>query len=138
MKNPIERKEFIRFKDIPLNETSGVYDGDLGKLRDEPGVCCFDCIKTGNSFRIILPSIDTGPLYDIQGFIWRVEKGEMPCYLISGVQVGFGTYGEPAVKDVEIIGKLTIVDKTTPPPEFKMDRRNPQLIAPWIKIEENI
>ena len=34
-------KMYIRFKNIPDNEISGVYDGDLGKIRNELGVCCY-------------------------------------------------------------------------------------------------
>ena len=43
---PCYRQFFIRFKNIPENEISGVYDGDCGKIRDELGVSCYQVYKT--------------------------------------------------------------------------------------------
>ena len=119
---------YIRFKNIPENETSGVFDGDLGKIREEPGVCCFDCVKKGEFYKIILPSFSTGPLYDIQRFIYDLEsKDSVPIYLIEAEEVGTGTYGEPAVKNVKILCELEYVELEIPCPKLKLDRTNVQL-----------
>lgn len=121
-------KRYIRFKDIPKNERSGVYDGDLGMIREEAGVSVFECIEDNSGcFRIVLPSMDSGPLYDLVNFIEDFKEKKIPCYLVQGVRVGNGTYGEPVIVKVKILSKLELFDDSVPAPVFKMDRRNPQL-----------
>lgn len=126
--------KFIRFKDIPLNEKSGVYDGDLGKIREEEGVSCFDCIKINNIYKIIIPSLDTGPLFDLIIFIENYIDGKIPAYLIEAIKVGLGTYGEPVVKNIKIIKKLNFNELQIPEPKFKLDKTNKQ----FCEITENI
>jgi len=118
-------KYYIRFKNIPENEISGVYDGDLGKIRDEVGVCVFDCIIIDGFYKIILPSFSTCPLYDLQNFINYTKP---PIYLVTGDEVGKGTYGEPAIKNVKIISELDFKELYNPVPFFKLDPTNVQLI----------
>lgn len=117
---------YIRFKDIPKNEISGVYDGDCGKIRDEVGVSCYEAVKDKDIYRIILPSLDTGVFHDLMFFIEDAKNGEIPIYLVEGNYVGLGTYGEPCIKDVLVISELEIVELSEPKPEFKMDRTNLQ------------
>lgn len=119
---------YIRFKNIPKNEISGVYDGDLGKIRDEDGVSCYEAFKVKNIYQIILPSLSEGCLYDLLRFIEDAKNNKIPIYLIEGNGVGIGSYGEPLVKDILIIGRLKIMELNVPKPKFKMDRTNPQLI----------
>jgi len=109
---------YIRFKDIPSDEISGVYDGDLGKIRDELGVSCYKAVKNEDTYQIILPSLDAGCLYDLLNFIEDARKGEFPIYLIEGNEVGIGSYGEP----------VKIVELAEPKPQFKMDITNLQFI----------
>jgi len=117
---------FIRFKDIPEDEISGVYDGDNGKIRDESGVCCFECIERDGSYRIILPSVSDGPFQDLRNFMSSHKN--YPIYLVTGDVVGTGTYNEPTLKNVKIIKKLAIKELYDPKPKFKLDRRNVQLV----------
>lgn len=119
---------YIRFKKIPLDEISGVYDGDLGKIRDELGVSCYKAVKTNETYQIILPSLDDGCLYDLLHFIQDSKNGEIPIYLIDGDEVGIGTYGEPVLKNITIIKELKIVEFVDPKPKFKMDNTNPQFV----------
>lgn len=119
---------YIRFKDIPEGEVSGVHDGDLGKIRDEAGVSCYECVKQEEFYKIILPSMEEGCLYDLIGFMNDFEREEIPAYLIIAKQVGIGTHGEPVVKDIEVFKELTIKEFADPKPQFKMDRTNKQLV----------
>jgi len=120
---------FIRFKDIPPNEVSGVYDGDCGKIRDEEGVSCYEFIIDNQGiYRIILPSLTSGALYDLSSFIEEFESKRIPAYLISAEKVGIGTYGEPVVKNIKVLSELSIKELADPKPKFKMDRTNKQLL----------
>jgi hypothetical protein len=124
---PCYRQFFIRFKNIPENEISGVYDGDCGKIRDELGVSCYQFIQQGENYNIILSSISTGFLYDLIYFLDEFERNNIPAYLIEAEQVGIGTYGEPVVKNIKIIQELEYIELAIPKPEYKMDITNPQL-----------
>lgn len=121
---------FIRFKDIPPNEISGVYDGDCGKIRDEIGTSCYRCIKHGQNYNIVLSSISNGMIRDLWNFVDSFEDGKIPAYLIKANQVGIGSYGEPVVKNIKIIKKLVRVELSNTIPRFKMDITNPQLQCP--------
>jgi hypothetical protein len=120
---------YIRFKEIPQNEISGVYDGDLGKIRDEIGTSCYNAIKVDNTYRILLPSLSEGCLYDLIGFIQDSLRNEIPIYLLSGHKVGLGSYGEPLIKNIVVLEELKIIDLHNPKPVFKMDRTNPQFVV---------
>ena len=124
---PCYRQFFIRFKNIPENEISGVYDGDCGKIRDELGVSCYQFIQQGENYNIILSSISTGFLHDLCWFLDDLQDGKIPAYLIEAEQVGIGSYGEPVVKNIKIIKELEYVQLAEPKPKYKMDVTNPQL-----------
>jgi len=121
--------KYIRFKDIPPNERSSVHDGDLGVVAREEGVSCYECIEHEGVFKIVVPSLCNGVLFDLSGFLYRLEKGETPCYLVEGRQVGVGNYGEPVIRNVKIIHKLKLVELAKPAPVVKMDPTNVQLIV---------
>jgi hypothetical protein len=116
---------YIRFNEVPENEISQVHDGDAGVVRDEVGVCVFDCINRNETYRIVLPSCSTGCLHDLLNFIDYTRPN---IYLVTGDEVGTGTYNEPCLKNVKILHKLEIVEHHSPIPLFKLDRTNRQLI----------
>lgn len=118
--------KFIRFKDIPENEISGIYDGDLGKIGEELGVSCYNITKKEDFYKIIIPSLSEGAIYDLLYFIQCAKSGEFPIYLVEGEQNGTGTYGEPTIQNVEILNELEIFEFASPKPKFKMDRHNIQ------------
>lgn len=121
--------KYIRFKDIPPDERSGVYDGDLGAIRHEDGVSCYDCVSDGEKYRVVLPSLFSGALNDLLRFERQLLDGEIPAYLIEATPVGVGSYGEPVVRDASVVSELKLIEQHNPPPHFKMDRTNPQLVA---------
>ena len=119
---------FIRFHNIPKNEISSIHDGDLGVVGFEEGVSCYNTIKDSNDcYRIILPSFSSGCIEDLSYFIDMLNNNETICYLIKATQVGLGTYGEPIVKNVNIIGKLTPLNLHKYPIKNKLDKSNIQL-----------
>lgn len=118
---------FIRFKNIPKNELSGVYDGDCGKIRDEIGVSCYQFIKNGENYNIILSSISVGFLSDLMYFLEEFKDNQITAFLIEGDKVGIGTYGEPLVQNIKIIKELHYIELAEPKPKYKMDLTNPQL-----------
>lgn len=122
-----KRQFFIRFKDIPENEVSGIYDGDCGKIGDELGVSCYQFIQQGNYYNIVLSSIYDGFLHDLIWFLNDFKVGNIPAFLIEAEQVGVGNYGEPVVKNIKIIKQLSWVDLVDKKPKYKMDKTNPQL-----------
>ena len=121
-------QHYIRFKEIPKNEISSIYDGDIGKVGEELGVCCFQAVKIDNTFRIILPSLTSGCLFDLSGFISDFQDGVIPAYLVDGNLIGVGTYGEPLLKNVKKIGKLGSKEFSDKPPRFKLDKTDRQFI----------
>jgi hypothetical protein len=122
-----KQQKFIRFKNIPPNERSGIYDGDLGKIREEIGVSCYDFIEIDGNYKIIIPSISSGVFFDLSSFINDFKNNKIPAFIIEADQIGIGNYGEPLVKNVKIICNLKRVELAEEKPKFKMDRTNPQI-----------
>lgn len=128
MSEKVEVKDFfIRFKNIPENEISSVYDGDCGKIRDELGVSCYQFIQQGENYNIIVSSISLGFINDLYWFLDSFIDGKIPAYLIEAEQVGLGSYGEPVVRNIKIIRELCYIELAHPKPKFKMDITNPQI-----------
>ena len=102
---------YIRFGEIPADETSGIYDGDLGRVGSELGVCCFDCIEMEGNFFIVIPMLKSASLnYDLEGFIESAEIGLKKIYLIQGELVGRATFNEPCLKNITILKELQLVN----------------------------
>ena len=119
--------KYVRFKGIPKDEVSSIYDGDLGVVGHELGVSCYEFVQYGGNIKIIVPSADTGAPNDLSCFLDDFKTGKIPAYIIKANQVGLGTYGEPVVKNVEILNVLELVELHDPPPKFKQDKTNLQL-----------
>jgi len=119
---------YIRFKNIPEDEISNIRDGDLGVVAKELGVSCYHAVEDNGTYKIVVPSLCLGSLYDLIGFISDAQDNDVPIYLIEGNEVGVGNYGEPVVKDVLLVSQLKIMELADPKPKFKMDRTNPQFV----------
>lgn len=90
---------YLRFGEIPINERSGIYKGDLGKIGEEIGVSCYNGVVVGDEVFIIMPHIQATTYY------WLLEeynRGKTPLYIITGDEVGLGTDGEPLLRNVSI------------------------------------
>jgi len=95
-------ENYLRFGEIPENERSGIYDGDLGKISEEIGVSVYNVIKKKGVYNILLPMpIKQGHIFDLSGFLETRNK-----YLLNGDEVGIGSNGEPLLINVKVIKKI--------------------------------
>jgi hypothetical protein len=102
---------FIRFGEMPTDETSGIYHGGLDRTGSEPGVCCYDCIEMEGNFFIVMPMLKSSSLnYDLESFVEDAEIGLKKIYLIQGDLVGRATFNEPCLKNVTILKELQLVN----------------------------
>lgn len=115
---------YIRFGDIPENEESCVHAGDLGVVRREVGVSVYNYYPSRDNFHIVLPSVTQTALNDLLDFL--VYCKPRPIYLVSGKVVGYGSTGEPCLKNVKIEAELEIVELERPI-TLSHDRVNAQL-----------
>jgi hypothetical protein len=103
---------YLRFGEIPKNEISGIFRGDLGRIGDECGVSCWEGIKIGDNYKLILPQIEScGMNYTMEGMMEDLELGNKKVYIITGDFVGYGSHGEPCLKNVKIIKELKLINK---------------------------
>lgn len=103
-------KHYIRFGEIPENETSGIYlSGE--RIGIEKGVSVYDAVEIDGEWRVVLPN----PLlkevgFDLYNFISNtkhlVETERRPMYLVQGDEVGRGSTNEPLLRNVKIIKEL--------------------------------
>jgi hypothetical protein len=102
---------YIRFGEIPVDEISGIYKGDMGRIGSEPGVCCYDFVEKDGNYFIVMPMLKSASLnYDFESFVEDLEFGETKAYLIEGDLVGRATFREPCLKNVKVIRELELVD----------------------------
>ncbi len=104
------KKHYIRFGEIPENEVSGIYRGEV-KVGEEKGVSVYDAVEIYGEWRVVLPN----PLlkevgFDLYNFISNtkhlVETEHRPMYLVQGDEVGKGATNEPLLKNITIIRTL--------------------------------
>lgn len=90
---------YLRFGEIPENEKSGIYKGDMGRVGEEIGVSCYRGVVIDDKVYIIMPHIPSSTYY------WLIDeynRGKTPLYIISGKEVGIGTDGEPLLQNISI------------------------------------
>ena len=95
---------YLRFKDPPTNERSGIYNntGET-KIGEELGVSCYRGVVIDDKVYIIMPHKQSTTYY------WLLEeynKGKIPLYIITGDEVGKGTDDEPVLRNVKIERKI--------------------------------
>lgn len=94
---------YIRFGDVPSNETSKIYRGEV-EIGDENGVSVYPAFEVnGNIVLGLTLPITKTTLYTQQHLL---EYDNRPCYLVSGDYVGKGTDGEPLIRNITIIKRL--------------------------------
>lgn len=100
-----EQKYYIRFGDIPENETSKIYRGEEC-VGEEDGVSVYPAIIDDDgriALGLSLPITRT-TLYTQQHLL---EYDNRPCYLVTGDCVGRGSDSEPLLKNVKIVQQIT-------------------------------
>lgn len=95
---------YIRFGKFPEDERS-VITWRRVKLGKENGVSVWDCCEIHGKYRIVVPDkINENTMEDIQYFI---SNHNDEAYLVDGDLFGYGTDGEPVIRNVKIIKKLS-------------------------------
>lgn len=136
-------KFYIRIGDIPSEENSAVYRGDI-VVGYEDGVSVYDCVEIDGLYRIIMPF----PLKEGQGMTYESliqeitqcrYKIENPrnIYLVSGIEVGKGHDNEPLIKEVKILKDLT-GQFNTKSDNIEKNKTLEKLIVPKFKIGDTI
>lgn len=95
---------YIRFGDIPKNEKSKVYNGEI-EIGTEKGVSVYPAFEDSEGNIVLglsLPITKTS-LYTQQHLL---EYDNRACYLVSGDYVGKGTDGEPLLRNIKIIREI--------------------------------
>ena len=102
-------KIYIRFGDIPKNERSGIYRGDI-KVGEELGVSVYDTIYLNGKWRIVLPE-KLSSLYSILNSAlqdeWKIETPH-EVFLVIGDEIGKGSDNEPFIRNVKILEKILL------------------------------
>ena len=98
----MKRKLYIRYKEIPSNNKSGIYNGDK-KIGEEIGVSVWNAkYKRGRWFPVLPKRITKFTLDDFSGM--------MQCYstvlLVSAKEIGKGSDGEPVVRNIKVKKRL--------------------------------
>lgn len=107
-------KKYIRFGDIPKNERSGIYRGDM-KIGEELGVSVYDTIYLDGKWRIVLPeklsSKMANSLYSILNSAlqdeWKIETPN-EVFLVTGDEIGKGSDNEPLIRNIKILEKILL------------------------------
>lgn len=113
----IDKKLYLRFKDIPQNGKSSIYRSSI-KVGEEKGVSVFELEEINSVFRLVFPvyikdneilNLDYTPEGYVNDFtmFWNMfVNGEIPAYIVSGNEICKGSDGEPILENVKIINKL--------------------------------
>ena len=96
---------YVRFGEIPKNERSNVYCGDSGKVGEEKGVSVYEGIVREKKINIIMPCFDYGACVSLSGCLNR------RCYIVKGKLVGYGSEGEPLLRDIKIVSEVSFNNK---------------------------
>ena len=95
---------YIRFGEIPANEKSKIYRGEI-EVGTENGVSVYPAFITGGGNIVLglnLPITKT-TLHTQQHLL---EYDDRPCYLVKGNYVGKDVDGQPLINNVSIIKKI--------------------------------
>ena len=111
-----QTKEYIRFGEIPVGETSkrgnGVSGDGYKVIGYEEGVSVWDCVYNFNTdlYQLVAPhptqftSGDFSQSYDPDNCCGCDPNKKI--YVVTGIEVGYGADNEPLLKDVKIVKEL--------------------------------
>lgn len=104
--------EFIRIGEIPEKEKSSINLGSGDGKRFigyEIGVSCYHATKVDDEYHIVLPHVTKSTIGTLYGLI-EYNYSNDKSYLIEGDLVGYGTDGEPLVKNIKIIKEINLIN----------------------------
>lgn len=126
---------YLRFKHIPRSKKSSIYRSSI-KVGEELGVSVFELAEINGILRVVFPvyiensiikNFDSTPEGYSNDFsmLWNEFMDNLiPAYLVTGTEICKGSDGEPVIKDIKIVRKLS---------PFKIDLR----INKQLKQQEN-
>ena len=116
---------YLRFKHIPRSKKSNIYRNGI-IIGKELGVSVFELHEINNVLRVVFPvyiengivkNVDSTPEGYSNDFsmLWsEFVDGLIPAYLVTGTEICKGSDGEPVIKNIKVIRKLS---------PFKIDLR---------------
>ena len=121
---------YIRFGEIPTNEKSKIYRGEI-EVGTENGVSVYPAFITdgGNIVLGLTLPITKTTLHTQQHLI---EYDDRPCYLVKGNYVGKDTDGQPLINNVSIIKKIDSYRVK----EEKQDEQKPLMEGTFVNVDE--
>ena len=106
------KEKYIRIGAIPQDEKSKVWRGGV-QVGEEIGVSCYDALFSHGKWNIVIPSpineAKVSTLYGLLsqlGLLYKVDDPQS-AYLVEGERIGFGTDGEPLLRNIRIIEDIT-------------------------------
>ena len=109
-------KEYIRFGFIPENERSKRGNGVIGDgyecIGHEQGVSVWNTVKINGVYCLVAPHGDSNTHGDFSTMAFPDDcygccPNDPPIYVVTGDEVGIGFDGEPLIRNVTIIEKLS-------------------------------
>lgn len=86
----------------------GVCQRGSEKIGEENGVSVYNAVFSNGRYHILMPHVINRQFMDtLYGFL---EDGRA-CFIVNGSFAGFGSDGEPLLKNVRIIKQIKITDK---------------------------
>lgn len=101
-----EKKQYIRFGNIPEDRISKVHHGD-STYKNEAGVSVWNCAYVNNvPFPLLPPNASESAMADYFYMLF----GDKPVYLVEGTELGSkGSAGEPLLSnDIRIVREITL------------------------------
>lgn len=98
---------YIRFGNPPSNERSGIYSGET-KIGEEEGVSVYNAVFQGGRYHIVMPHKITRKFMDT---LYGILEDGRDCLLVNGDFFGFGSDGEPLLRNVRILRRIQVTDK---------------------------
>ena len=104
--------KYIRFGEFPVDGKSGIYRSGI-LMGKENGISVYFCKKIKGLWHVCMPSnfkIGQGDTYE--GLIddvvhrYRDVKNQGKVYLVRGKLVGYGSDGEPLIKNARIVKQI--------------------------------
>ena len=94
---------FVRIGNIPNDQKSNIYHrGDV--VGQEKGVSAWHSVRINGKWQIAIPNPCTESTVDsIHGCLLEAIVSGQPVYLVSGEIVGYGSDGEPLLKNVVVL-----------------------------------
>lgn len=105
--------KYIRIGEIPENERSSIWHGDV-KIGEEKGVSVYDCTFRDGRYYILMPPFFKegigityeGLMQEVVNFRYKTDS-QRKVYLVKGDLVGYGSDGEPLLKNIKILDNIT-------------------------------